>query len=211
MKLHSAVALAAALLLLPLAALAAEDQAPAKADPPSSSPEVSDLPVNPFLQGEQTIGLSAGLYIPAFILPKTGGGADNLDLGGAFSFSYQYFIARGFAIGGNLAGAFNNTIGDNTVFTAPLGLTAAYWWAKSSFEFDVFTELGAYLMRYDSHGIMDPFAKAGAGTYWRINPSWSLGLQASFWFVPEIHYGDYTSLSQYGGFVETAVSAVYHL
>jgi hypothetical protein len=67
------------------------------------------------------------------------------------------------------------------------------------------------MMRENSNGIFDPFAKAGAGAYWRVSPSWSVGLQASFWFIPEIHYGDYSSLSQYGGFVETSLAAVYHL
>ena len=37
---------------------------------------------------------------------------------------------------------------------------------------------------------------AGASAYWRITPSWGVGLQANFWFIPEIHYGSSSSLSQ---------------
>jgi hypothetical protein len=151
------------------------------------------------------------LHIPLFLVPDTGGGVENLKLGGSFAFSYQNFIMRSFALGGNIAGAFNGTIGGSTVFVAPLGLTASYWWTKLPFEFSVLGEAGAYLMRYNNSGIIDPFLKAGGGAYWRATPSWSLGIQAYLWFVPEIHYGSYSELSQYGGFVETSIAAIYHL
>jgi len=219
MKPHSAAVLAlAALLLLPLAGLAADSPDPAAGPAPNSPPASSDSPVleeaqaSPYLPGEQLLGLSAGLQIPVFLEPVTGHGKSNLQLGGSFGFSYQYFVARSFAIGGNIAGAFNGTIGGATVFVAPLGATASYWWTRLPFEASVLLETGAYLMRYNNSGIIDPFAKAGGGVYWRAAPSWSLGIQAYLWFVPEIHYGSYSpSLNQYGGFVETSIAAIYHL
>lgn len=213
MKPHSAAALAvAALLLLPVALLAADSPDPIASAPETpSGPNSVDAPTSPFLPGEQLIGLSAGFHIPVFLAPETGGGVGNLTLGGSFAFSYQYFVVRGLAIGGNIAGAFNGTIGGKSVFVAPLGVTAAYWWTKLPFEFSVLGEGGAYLMRYNGSGIVDPFAKAGAAAYWRATASWSLGLQAYLWFVPELHYGSHADLSQYAGFVETSIAAVYHL
>ena len=107
MKPHSAATLVlAALLLLPISPLAADSPGGDKNPSPGSGPNIgSDTSdaigsVNPFLPGEQTIGLAAGLQIPAFLLPSEGGGIGNLKLGGSFSFSYQYFIARGLGIGG---------------------------------------------------------------------------------------------------------------
>jgi hypothetical protein len=224
MKLQCAAVLAAALLLLPLAAFAdgAAGAQPGDAQPgaaPGNAPVTSpaegsaaeSADVNPFLPGEQTIGLSAGLHIPAFLAPVTGGGVQNIDLGGSFSFSYQYFLAQGWAVGGNIAASFNSTIGGSSIFTLPLGVTGAYWWAKVPFEFSLGAEAGAYMMRENGNGIFGPFAKAGGAVYWRIGPSWGVGLHANLWFVPEIHYGDYSSLNQYAGFVETAIAAVYHL
>ncbi len=224
MKLPSAAALVfAALLLLPLSSFAADapaGSAPGGAAPtPGTSPTpgagndngAADLPVNPYLAGEQLIGLAAGLHIPTFLLPVTDHGASNLDLGISFTFSYQYFVSRGFGIGGSISGTDNGTIGGNSVFTAPLGVTASYWWAKLPFEFSVLSEAGAYLMHYNNSNVIDPFAKAGAGIYWRAVASWSFGLQAYFWLIPEIHYGSYADLTQYGGFVETSLAAIYHL
>jgi hypothetical protein len=224
MKLYGAAILAAALLLLPLAAFAdgeagaqPGDSQPGAApgNPPVSSPAdgsaIDNVDVNPFLPGEQAIGLSAGLHIPTFLAPVTGGGVKNINLGGSFSFSYQYFLARGWALGGDLAASFNSTIGGSSIFTLPLGVTGAYWWAKLPFEFTLGAELGAFMMRENGEGMFGPFAKAGGGAFWRITPSWGVGVRTNLWFVPELHYGTYSSLSQYGGFVETSLSAVYHL
>jgi hypothetical protein len=235
MKPLGVAALAAALIFVPLAGLGAEGTIVALADaasPPSAdigtpsdgssgeAPSEEDIPgdqTSPFVPGEQTIGMSIGAFIPVFMISSKGELSDklgNLYTGGAFSFSYQYFVANGFAIGGNFSGAFNSTIGGLSVFTAPLGFTAAYWWTKLPLEFCVLGEVGGYLMRYStspSQGVVDPFAKVGAGAYWRITPAWSVGIQANFWFVPEIHYGDYAYLTEYAGFVETSISAVYHL
>jgi hypothetical protein len=135
----------------------------------------------------------------------------NLGLGGSFAFSYQYFVSRGFAIGGNLAGAYNSSIGNLPIYVVPLGFTASYWWTKLPFEFSVLGEVGPCLMRWNATGMIEPFAKAGAAAYWRATSSWSLGLQAYLWFVPEFHYGSYSNLTQYAGFVETSIAAVYHL
>ncbi len=208
MKLSSAALLCAAALLA-LAPLAASSQ---EADAPSELPAIEEAtPANPFLDGDQTLQINAGFQFPLFLLPETGYGVDNLKTGGAFSFTYQYFLSRGFAVGGSLTGSFNGTIGDQTVFIAPLGVTAAYWWSKMPLEFCVLGELGGYLMRYNKKGMIGPFAKAGGGAFWRITSSWSLGLQGFLWFVPEFHVGEYADLTQYSGFVETSIAAVYHL
>jgi hypothetical protein len=225
MKLSSAAILAATLILLPLPLLAldgptalfddAQQENPSDNSPdqPSNAigSEQETTNANPYLPGEQLLGLNIGLQIPSFILPKTGGGASNLSLGGNFSFDYQYFISRGFSLGGDIAASYNSTIGGLSVFILPLGMTASYWWSKLPFEFTVFGEGGIYMMRENAEGIFDPFARAGIGAYWRVSSGWSVGVQPSFWFIPEIHYGNWSNLTQFGGFIDTALSAVYHL
>lgn len=190
--------------------------APAAPESPPQSPADGEvvaedaLSANPFLRGDQTISLSIGLHIPLFILPDTSD-ERKLDLGGSFSFGYQYFVARGLALGGTIAGAFNSTIGDRSLFVAPLSFRTAYWWSFMPFEFDVAAEVGGYISRLSGNGMLGPFAKVGGGAYWRGASSWSVGLQSYLWIVPEIHVGDYADLTQTAGFVEVAVTAVYHL
>jgi hypothetical protein len=223
-KTAAALGLAASLALASLGAVSAQtapdapkapDEAPTTTSP--ETPQAPESPIvgeegtfspNPFLRGEQTISLGAGLHIPLFILP---GSADKLELGGAFSFGYQYFIARGLAIGGTIAGAFNGTLAGRSLFVAPLSFRTAYWWSIMPFEVDVAVEAGGYLSRLSGSGMLGPFAKVGGGAYWRTTSSWSLGLQTYLWLVPEIHWGDYSDYTRTGGLLEVSASAVYHL
>ena len=217
MKPHSAAAIVvAALLFLPVASFAADSSSGPTTDAPSPPPAspgpgVSETPENPFTPGDQLIDLAAGAHIPVFLEPIVGAGVSNLYTGGSFSIEYQYFVARGLSLGGDLAGAVNQTIGSLYVITAPLGFTASYWWSSLPFEFSLMAEAGGYYMNYNNEGMFGPFLKGGGGVYWRSTPAWSLGLQAYFWLVPELHYGEYTRLDQWGGFVETSIAAVYHL
>ncbi len=189
-------------------------ETPAPPTPPSgpSSPASGEFgDTNPFLAGEQTIGLSAGAQIPLFMAPGATDNNSKLLVGGVFGFSYQYFIARGIALGGSLAGAFNGTIGGRSLFVAPLSFRTAYWWAAMPFEFCAAAEAGGYLMRLDTHGMLGPFAKVGGEVLWRISQGWSVGVKGYLWIVPEIHTGSNSSLSRTSGLTEVAMSAVYHL
>jgi hypothetical protein len=166
----------------------------------------------PFETGDQTISLAAGVSVPLFTF---GGDSTttkpNLYAGGSFSFTYQYFLGGGLAIGGTLCGDFNQTIGGRNFFMAPLSFRTAYWWTLDPFEFAVAVEAGAYLSRVSGEGMIGPFAKIGGGVFWRVSNGWSVGVQPYYWFVPEIHAAPYENLTRFGNFLETSISAIYHL
>jgi hypothetical protein len=203
-----AAALCLAAILLPAVLAAQEAAAPANPDIASAELESS---VNPFLPGSQSISLGVGLQLPLLAFPAGDTGAANLKLGGSLSIAYNYFLARGLSIGGSLAGAYSGTIGGRSLFIAPLSFDAAYWWSALPFEFCLGGSLGAYLMRLEGHGMIGPYAKLGGGVFWRSTSAWSIGLQPYVWIVPEIHAGDYAGLSRVGAFLETSITAVYHL
>jgi hypothetical protein len=166
----------------------------------------------PFEIGDQTISLSVGVDIPLFTFGGDSTSFDpNINPGGSFSFTYQYFISPGFSLGGSLAGSFNKTVGDRTLFMAPLSFRTAYWWILDPFEFSAAVEVGAYISRISGEGMMGPFAKLGGGVYWRVSNGWSIGVQPYYWFVPEIHAAPYANLTRFGNFFETSISATYHL
>ncbi|MDP2816536.1 MAG: hypothetical protein Q8O19_07645 [Rectinemataceae bacterium] len=165
-----------------------------------------------FSRGDQTLSLTTGFQIPLFIVPDpTPLPGSELLLGGSFAFTYQYFLTSHLAIGGTLNGAFNGTVGGRSLFIAPLSFRTAYWWTRGSLEAGLGLEAGAYLMRLNSYGMIGPFAKFGPALAWRITDGWSIGTQLYYWFVPEIHTGDYASETRFGNFLEFSFAAVYHL
>ena len=94
---------------------------------------------------------------------------------------------------------------------APLTFRTAYWWTLKSFEFGIIAEPGIYIMRLQGNGMMGPVLKAGGVADWRVSNGWSVGIQAMYWLIAEIHTGSYSDLTRYGNFLQTGVVATYHL
>jgi len=163
-------------------------------------------------KGSQIISLSTGAGIPLFIVP-----ADSLatvdrplGIGASFNLGYQYFIANSLTIGGSLTGAFNGTVGGRTLFMAPIAFKLGYWWGTAPMEYTVGLDLGMNILRLSGDGMITPFAKLGAGMFVKLTQSWSLGGQAYWWLIPEIHTGAYSDLTRYGNFLEISIGALYH-
>ncbi|MDA8411228.1 MAG: hypothetical protein M0001_12695 [Treponema sp.] len=206
----------------PAAGTPAENQAPAAAQPGSGDQggagstavtggQIKDASTSPYKLGDQAISLSAGAMLPLGIYGGSGSITGKTYLGADFSFSYRYFLNHQWAIGGAIAGAFNSTTAGRSLFTLPLDAELSWWKAIVPFEFFVESGAGAYMMRLDTHGIIDPFAKIGAGALWQTGSGWSVGLVTEGWYIPEIHYGDYSSLTRTGLSLNIGLIAVYHI
>jgi hypothetical protein len=206
MKTRTAAAVILALLLVPAAALSADD-ANTKARPIAGRATLAD-----FEKGDQTIGLGIGLQLPLFIFDSDFQTTSaNMNAGASFSVSYQYFVTKGLALGGSLSAAFNSTIANRSFFVAPLTFRTAYWWTTGPVELGLALEVGGDIKVLDSHTVFGPFAKAGAMAGWRISNAWSVGIQSFYWLIPEIHTGDQSSLTRYGNMLEVSATATYHL
>lgn len=163
-------------------------------------------------KGSQLIELSTGVQAPLFIIPKDISATESstLGFGASFSLRYQYFVANSVSVGGTLGGAFNGTIAGRSLFLAPISLHAGYWWGTAPMEYTAGIDLGMNVLRLSGKGMITPFAKLGGGVFRQISEAWSLGGQAYWWLVPEIHTGAYADLTRYGNFMEISFSAVYH-
>ncbi len=205
MMTRNAAALVAALALLPCLTAFAQGK-----DSPSA--EEGSYYARPFVVGDQSISINVGAQIPLFAF---GGDAttnsSHMYTGAGFGFAYQRFIAPGLAIGGSIEGAFNETFGARTLFVAPLSFVLSYWWTVKAFEIGVLAEPGVYLMRLSGDSMFGPVMKLGGIANWRVSNGWSVGLAATYWFVPEIHTGAYSDLTRYGNFIQTGLVASYHL
>ncbi|MDD3981053.1 MAG: hypothetical protein RBT72_03915 [Spirochaetia bacterium] len=175
------------------------------------------IPEDPFFgglhrQGSQLITINVGAGIPLFIVPDspTPGDPNPLSIGASLNIGYQYFVRNKFSIGGALSGAYNSTIGGRNLFLAPLSFRTGYWFGKGSIEASLGGDIGLVIMRLSGNGVISPFLKAGGGAYFQITNAWSLGGQAFWWFIPEIHFGTESAYTRYGNFLELSLGAVYH-
>jgi len=163
-------------------------------------------------KGSQIISLTTGGGVPLFILPADALAteATPLGVGASFSLGYQYFVANRLTIGGSLTGAFNGTVGGRTLFMAPVAFRLGYWWDSGIMEFTTSLDLGANVMRLSGNGVISPFTKLGGGAFAQVSEAWSIGGQAYWWLIPEIHFGAESDLTRYGNFLEISLGAVYH-
>lgn len=186
-------------------------QAPAT---PSSLPQAASyVSGGMHVRGGQAIMLQAGVQVPLFILPASSGATESypLGVGTGFGLSYHYFIADHISLGGSFIGSFNGTVGGRSLFVAPLSARASYWWGRAPMEYNASLDLGGTVMRLSGNGMLTPFAKAGLGAYYQVNGTWSIGGQAYWWFIPEIHRAPDQNLTRYGNIAEVSLAAIYHL
>jgi hypothetical protein len=199
---------ALALLALPFMPVAAQ-AAPGSPGGAGIQDAAATLSSAPYKAGDMTIALLAGLHLPlAFIGSPL---STQLDPGAGFGFSYRYFLDGQWAIGGDISGAFNGTIGGNSLFTAPLSFEFSWWKAVVPFEFTLEAGLGGYITRLKSLSYVGPFAKLGGAALWRTGTGWSVGLRVEGWAVPEIHIGTYADETRTAIFLHTGLIAVYHI
>jgi hypothetical protein len=163
-------------------------------------------------KGDQSITILAGGFIPLFVLDNTGAliSPSNMYPGASFGVQYRYMLGKSIGIGGSIAGSFVTTVGGGTLFLAPIGVTAAWVAGGEPMEYEVSTELGMNIMRIYGNGLIEPYAKLGAGLSRYVSSSWSIDTKVSWCFIPEIHLGTYSSLNSYANFLEFSIGAIYH-
>ncbi|MFA6508261.1 MAG: hypothetical protein WCT14_19315 [Treponemataceae bacterium] len=160
-------------------------------------------------KGDQTFSISLGTMHPLFYLRANGTVTDlKSNLGGAGSLSYSYFLSPHFALGGEFGGMFSSTLGGNMLFILPFGLRATTQIILSPFEFPFSLMVGGASQGYLSTNYFGFIVKPSAGAYWRYNPDWSFGFNATYWWVPQLTASSETTI--FGNFLELTLTARYH-
>lgn len=129
--------------------------------------------------------------------------------GFAFSLSYMGFLDEHWAIGGDLAGSFINTLAERRLFVAPLSFRAAYMINLSPFAIFPSAGLGIAISSLGDYRHIDPLVKLGSSFYYRVNDDMSYGLNLFTNIIPQF-YKD-SSQNSFGVFQELTLSLAYHL
>lgn len=169
----------------------------------------------PYIKGDQFFSINAGAIFPLFIaLPNSNSedsvkSLDPLKIGIAGGFKWGLFLLNNFSIGAEIYGYYAQTANRNLLMF-PISFTTSYYFKVHQFEFPVYMGLGISLNSLEDYFRVTPIIKPGAGAYWTINDKWSIGLNAEYWFIPEIVFGDYKDQTSLANFCQINLSCIYH-
>jgi hypothetical protein len=165
--------------------------------------------------GDQTFSINAGTILPLFIFGVDGhsvGGFSKLTVGAAGSLRWGAFINNEMTIGVDLGGMFAFTITGQTLVMLPV--SAMYTYAIRFYPFEVLLQagLGINFTKLEDDLWIGPVLKPGASFYWNYTGEWSFGLQAEYWFVPEIYFGVQAPVDNtaFGNFLGITATVLYH-
>jgi hypothetical protein len=162
-----------------------------------------------YMAGDNIFAISLGALFPLFFTDKHYNSLkDNVQIGGAGSLAYLYFLTPRVFVGGELEGSFDQTLGQNYLFIVPITARIGYQWIVNRFEFPVSVSVGGAAHSYQTKTLFSVFAKAQASAFFRFSEDWSFGLNAAFWWAPEITREP--EKDAFGHFFELSASARYH-
>jgi hypothetical protein len=165
-----------------------------------------------YARGDQIFGISAGIAVPAaFVRPGGRTIPHNMTVGGTGALSYDYFFGSHFFVGGELQGMFAPTLGRNMLIIIPINLRAGWQFVYKRFEFPLSLGLGMapqQLRTSVSRSHLSFFMKPRASAFYRINPDWSVGINAAWWWIPQIT--EDSAKSVHGHFFEATLAVRYH-
>ena len=184
-------------------------------DDPSVETDWDDYFYDLYVKGDQTFIISLGTVFPVlFIKWYNDPGERIIDMnftppvGGTGSLTYNYYFGPKFFIGGEVAGMFIHTLGENSLFIVPLGLRVGTQYIYRRFEFPLSLSVGMTWHTYLIYGYYGLYVKAGGSAYFRATNDWSFGLTTNLGWFPE--WTDDKKNNVDGSFVDILFSARYH-
>ena len=143
-----------------------------------------------------------------------------LKVGGLVSMGYYRFLNQYFAIGGDLLISYNLSVGKKPLFSVPITFGIMYQPYIGKFEFPLQLNVGFATQTCQAMTYFPAFtAKFNAGAYYRFSETWSFGISATTYWIPEFfwfgkresgtnNYKGYKS--DYGLFTGVGLSVRYH-
>jgi hypothetical protein len=198
------IVLLAALLLLHLSIglAVAQDEQPEEAPP--------EEPFTVYSLGQQTLSISAGLFIPLFFQSFDWEYADtNLKLGAAGSLQWGIHLSNNWMSGIEVGGMLSKDINDASFFMLPITAKAGYIIHFFPFEFPIFVGTGLNIVKLEDDLNLTWIIKPGFSSIWKYNINWGFGLNVVYWWVPQFRRDD-PNTGRMGNFLEVTLTAKYN-
>ena len=136
-------------------------------------------------KGDQNIRASMGPVLPLnFGNAFTSDG--KLKLGGMGMLGYHYFIAKDLAVGIDIGFGFNTTIGSNVLHYVPVIGSIMWQPVIGRFEIPLTLGVGFAWETYAGYTYWPGLVlKPSVGVHYRLTPSWSIGGDIEYMFMPQ--------------------------
>ena len=163
--------------------------------------------------GDQIFTIRAGLFLPLYFMTTDFEvSSTNLSIGGVGALEWSAFINNRITLGGELSGMFAFSPNERVLYMIPLTFKVAYYFRKYPFEFPVFCGAGVSFNTIGDSFHADFILKPGASVLWNFNHEWAFGLNAVYWWIPQVYSGGGrvpASHTMFGNFLETTLSAMF--
>lgn len=166
--------------------------------------------------GDQFIAIDLGVGIPLGIYNPLDGSftSENMSAGIAGSFNWAGFLDNRNALGVEVSGTVINTLNDDSHYLIPIGIKYHHFLRTFPFEFPLGISTGLYISRWKEFDALGWYLKPSVGFLWNFDPKWSLGINISYWWVPEFYADNVTippaSHSRQGNYLEVSASLLYN-
>ena len=159
--------------------------------------------------GDQTLSITAGLFVPLFLAPTgtwlLAGSQPQLSLGGLAFLNWAAYVAPRIRVGVELGGTFTFDPNANLLLMLPIIAKGAYVFSMYPFEIPLSLGWGINILKYTDQFYVDMLLKPGASLFWIFNSSWSFGFNLNYWMDFQ-----FSSNFRVGNFLETSLTALYH-
>lgn len=153
--------------------------------------------------GDQYIALK---LLPLFPLNFDG----QLYIGGGLSLGYHRFLNQYLSVGADVMFGYNTTIGSNIFTIIPITIGVTFQPYVGRFEFPITVDVGFAVENYLQFNYFPGFVlKGSAGAYYRMNETWSFGLEGQFIWLPQWYQKAGYNFDQYLG-ISANIGARYH-
>lgn len=159
--------------------------------------------------GDQFIRIALGSNLP-LNFPSVGkvfSEERKLSMGGFGYIGYQYFLTSMFSVGGEIGFGFNVSIGAHVYNFIPITSNFTFIPSVNQFEFPITLGIGFVTHTYAGLNYFPGLVvHPQAGVHYRINGSWSVGIDLGYLYMPQFnHLYDKTLENVHGQFFTTGL------
>ncbi len=169
-------------------------------------------PVEYYTMGQQSLQLSAGLFVPLFFQSFAGAGSPtHLSLGATGAIQWGIHLGNNFLVGLEVSGGVSRSPLENYLLMLPITVKGSYIFYLFPVEIPVSLGVGVNLIKYQTQSHVDLILKPAISPMWKYNSSWSFGLNIEWWWDFQFATGSQDpSKARMGHFLSLMPTAQYN-